>query len=72
MFLPDLEGRGKRYSSELPHSVEEDGISKKGSQNSFCSLYHPYSVGESLILTAVCREEFLAILTCSYLSLWVA
>lgn len=35
----------------------------------FCSLYHLYKVGGRLILTAVCREEFLAILTYIYLSL---
>lgn len=45
---------------------------QEGVSELLSALYHPYDVGGSLILTAVCREEFLAILTCSYLSLLVA
>lgn len=49
--------------------VEEKGISKNVSQKSFLLSLPFLPSGREADLTAVCREEFLAILTYSYLLL---
>lgn len=61
--------RWKRQSLDLLQHVEEKGISKNVSQKSFLLSLPFLPSGREADLTAVCREEFLAILTYSYLSL---